>query len=719
MIRADGGVSDGSASGEGSGGAVHLTAQTLSGDGTITAHGGGTGNANHSGGGGGRIRLQTTAARTLPLDRVRAVGGDGYYSDGGHGTVFVLDPGDDRGTLVVDGFGFTQPADSTVLPAGLDLSSLVLRSGVRAVADSGLVVRGALRLEGGSVLSHSSANEGCLVVDAGRVEVAAGSAIDVTGRGYRGGDRSPLPDGQAETLAFFAGAEQGNGGSHGGSGGHYGGAGSRVTNQVYGDIRRPAALGAGGGAWSGHGGDGGGCVRIDADDAVVVDGAVRADGGISNGSASGEGAGGSVWITTRALSGSGVISANGGGTGGANHAGGGGGRVAIDAESVDPDADFADLRGITAFGGDGYYGDGAPGTVHLQLGSSPEGSLVIDAGRTADTWPMETVLPPIGPGTAQAAGPDGLTVDGAVVLPPPGGLAGVRLNPDVSQDETFAIAASDETTITVVTPNENGVEFTSVAAPGATYAGSWRFGSVTVRGGARLTVGDRLAVDGALRVTERSVLAHPETTDRYEGGLVTEAGSVEVEAGSAIDVTGRGHLGGNRSGLEGGVAHTAGFAPGAEAGTGGSHGGLGGKYSGSGSNLPNTVYGDALDPAHLGSGGGAWSGAGGDGGGRIVLTAGSLVCEGAVRAGGALSEGSASGDGSGGTVNLRLGTLSGAGTISADGGSTGGANHVGGAGGRVAVRTTAGRSLPTSAITARGGDGYYGDGEDGSVTILP
>ena len=71
-----------------------------------------------------------------------------------------------------------------------------------------------------------------------------------------------------------------------------------------------------------------------------------------------------------------------------------------------------------------------------------------------------------------------------------------------------------------------------------------------------------------------------------------------------------------------------------------------------------------------------------------------------------------------GTVNIRAGTFAGAGTISADGGTTGGGNHVGGGGGRVAIRYQTLFMLPPAGLTARGGDGDFGDGQDGTIVIL-
>jgi hypothetical protein len=269
----------------------------------------------------------------------------------------------------------------------------------------------------------------------------------------------------------------------------------------------------------------------------------------------------------------------------------------------------------------------------------------------------------------------------------------------------------------VKTPNTNGVAFTSVAGAGKTYAGMSRFDQVVLRRKTTLELSDILQVGGTLAVTQQSRLTHAKTTVSYAGKLDLRVGSLNVDATSAIDVSSLGYLGGNKTGL-GETGHTVGFTPGAQPGTGGSYGGLGGDYSGNGAAVSNPVYGSATDPQDLGSGGGAWAGPGGDGGGRVFIVADSIVLNGPIRANGGLSSGSASGEGSGGTVNIRTGTLGGVGTISVDGGTTGGGNHTGGGGGRIAIRHVGAFTLPPANLSAAAGDGFYADGQPGTIQVL-
>src|SRR5262249_51667720 len=115
---------------------------------------------------------------------------------------------------------------------------------------------------------------------------------------------------------------------------------------------------------------------------LQVDGKISANGGtaVSNIN-SGGGAGGSVWISAKTLSGSGTIAADGAaanGTGG----GGGGGRVAIWADNTNS---FSGI--ISARGGAGANYGGA-GTIYLNsssLGNGPSPKLLVDNGGSHGT----------------------------------------------------------------------------------------------------------------------------------------------------------------------------------------------------------------------------------------------------------------------------------------------------------------------------------------------
>ncbi|GAB2223023.1 hypothetical protein Drorol1_Dr00017157 [Drosera rotundifolia] len=182
-----------------------------------------------------------------------------------------------------------------------------------------------------NVSGNFSLGENATVV-AGSVEVTAwnstfrqGSVVNVTGLGG---------DPPAQTSGTPQGVE--------GAGGGYGGRGAccwmdkktRPEDDWGGDtygwgmLQRPWSYGSKGGSTSkevDYGGGGGGRVRVDVREFLVLDGGVFADGG-SGGNKGGGGSGGSVYITAYRMTGSGVISACGGG----GFAGGGGGRISVD-----------------------------------------------------------------------------------------------------------------------------------------------------------------------------------------------------------------------------------------------------------------------------------------------------------------------------------------------------------------------------------------------------
>lgn len=291
----------------------------------------------------------------------------------------------------------------------------------------------------------------------------------------------------------------------------------------------------------------------------------------------------------------------------------------------------------------------------------------------------------------------------------PEGLAGLRLNPDITQDESFVIVSNTENTITVETPNENGTAFEDIAHEGATYAGVYTFDNIFFRRGGNLVCGDILNVTDTVLIDEYGLLTHFDATASFTSLLDLRAGSIVIEETGRIDVTGRGYMGGRDDWEEG---RTLGNVPGSQAGAGGSYGGLGGSYR---EHVPNGVYGSLTDPSDLGSGGGAWDHAdGGDGGGIIFISAGSIEVNGAIRSNGGESAGSAAGDGSGGTINITTGTLSGTGVIEANGGGQN--TGVGGGGGRIAINYNE-SELPDTDINAFGGVGYYDNGQDGTVVI--
>ena len=156
-----------------------------------------------------------------------------------------------------------------------------------------------------------------------------------------------------------------SGGSYGGRGGQKGTV--NLSNNVYGDFRSPFSFGSGGVHRLNIGTTrGGGSIKITAG-SLVLEGSIKADGeGVYSGllDGSGGGSGGSIWLdVATSFTGSGLISVNGGHSVSNASGGGGGGRLAI----YHPSFTQFDLTSVSAIGGfgRGVAKHGGAGTVYL------------------------------------------------------------------------------------------------------------------------------------------------------------------------------------------------------------------------------------------------------------------------------------------------------------------------------------------------------------------
>jgi hypothetical protein len=152
-----------------------------------------------------------------------------------------------------------------------------------------------------------------------------------------------------------------------------------ISKVTYGSVTSPATFGSGAGS-----GDGGGAVKLTVASNTAVNGSISADT-LRIGSYP-QASGGSVWLTTRTLSGSGVVCADGGNPVAAHGPGGGGGRVAVYLTGSD---DFGVVT-YRAYGGgpkQGTADEGAPGTVYLQGASDAAG-----AGRVLVAGIYDTIV---------------------------------------------------------------------------------------------------------------------------------------------------------------------------------------------------------------------------------------------------------------------------------------------------------------------------------------
>lgn len=188
--------------------------------------------------------------------------------------------------------------------------------------------------------------------------------IDASGRGY------VQDDGAGKGTST-------SNSSYGGGGAGHGGRGSEAYSAIsggsqYGVIKHPVTYGSGGGSntyYNYLGGSGGGRVKLVVAGTATVQGTIKTNGiSAPNGGSSrsgGGGSGGSIWIDTSVLTGTGSIQSNGGDNYSSSSyygGGGAGGRIAIYTSSSNS---FNDSQYV-ASGGRGYNNFyGAAGTIYV------------------------------------------------------------------------------------------------------------------------------------------------------------------------------------------------------------------------------------------------------------------------------------------------------------------------------------------------------------------
>jgi len=307
FITCDGRFAPNGASG--SGGTLRISAQLVAGGGGLSASGG----QSFVSGGGGRIAIQAPQL-TMNISRISARGPSS--SGGDAGTVYI-EAGSNRPLLRISGSSYAGAITQTPRPFAIDLPN------GRIEVDNARIVGTSINLRCAELF------------------IGVNGAIDASGLGH-GPDQGP---------------GRGNGiGQIGGAG--YGGAGgARVIvrvlgGQTYGNFAEPTDLGSGGASASGAiGGAGGGAIRLEVTESIQLLGELRSNAGLPWGIAGG-GSGGSIWVSTTTLSGTGFARARG-------NSQGGGGRIAIHATACSiPTTNF-----------DTYSSFAGPGTVYFAIGS--------------------------------------------------------------------------------------------------------------------------------------------------------------------------------------------------------------------------------------------------------------------------------------------------------------------------------------------------------------
>ncbi len=474
-----------------------------------------------------------------------------------------------------------------------------------------------------------------------------------------------------------------------GSCGH-GGLSVYADDVTYGSITAPTNFGAG--IYVAYGG---GAIRLDVTGNTTVDGTITTQGRYNGDVNQCGGAGGSIFLTTDTLLGSGSLNANGGG--GSNRSGGGG-RIAVILKNG---TNFGNVV-TTAYGGTAGNRASA-GTVYKETSTDTpgKGELIIDNDGLATGYTITTDL----------NGQQSVTHEFARLTLGDAGVLGIGSDDTLILTNTVitAVGTAGETGVTptgnggaYTINDENGIRvyggtllipdpfvfsnyFISIADTNSTFDAP---SGLTVGQHGKLEINSTHTLSGDVTLQTNSSLTHYRNTEDPVYLMdVTVSGNLTIDLGAEVNVD---QLGYRRTRGPGGGS--------------GSHGGQNNAAVGA-------TYGSVATPVTMGSGGGSSAG---DGGGVAKLTvAGTTTLDGVMT-----SNGGSNGDvhqtpAAGGSIWLTTSNLTGSGTIRANGGAP---NRAGG-GGRVAVTLTGSDSFGNVDIQAYGGDNADSDGGAGTVYL--
>ena len=352
------GACGGGFAGGGAGGSVSITAGALTGNGSFHADGGPNTSSYGDGGGGGRVAVYYNATQSSFTGFAASTASGGVVPTnngaiaGSNGTIAFFDTSATNSNVSVYQ-NYVIPAASNVQYNSLTATNA---STITVGGGSTIAVAGSVLVTQNSKMILQSANTTAQVsghwagvgeiIQAGSLEVDAGSTINADAQGYSGLNG---PGAGASSTS--------NGGSYGGAGG------GQAATTTYGSASAPTDIGSGGGQYQGTTAPGGGAIHL------IVAGTLTDNGIISANAAPaccfvGGSAGGSVYVTTGTLTGSGTFNANGGNNTSQYGQGGGGGRVAVYSTSA---SGFTGFTASTATGGTVMSGSGgiagANGTV--------------------------------------------------------------------------------------------------------------------------------------------------------------------------------------------------------------------------------------------------------------------------------------------------------------------------------------------------------------------
>ena len=345
-------------SGGGSGGSLWVTAGSIAGAGTVSANGGNGEWVDGGGGGGGRIAFYFG---TNDYKGSLTTYGGGGSQRGGAGTIYQRKSGTAYGQLLIHNGGVWGNYTPLTSPEAFQVT---LAEMAYVYPETALTLHD-LEIRTNTVLTHLVGQPKCEVHVLNNLTVLPEGVINADGRGYPvGEDRGPGVGTLKDTT--------GSGGGHGGRGGAS--ASGMPGGLPYGSYIEPATLGSQGGPGSGGvGGAGGGVLRLIVDNEFQLGGRVSATGLNGVPDNSGGGAGGSIFVTAKVLSGSGLLSVDGGNGEWFDGGGGAGGRIALHLQRNS-------FGGSVFSRGGGGSARGGSGTIYTRLGAEAGGQLVIDNG---------------------------------------------------------------------------------------------------------------------------------------------------------------------------------------------------------------------------------------------------------------------------------------------------------------------------------------------------
>ena len=612
--------------------------------------------------------------------------------------------------------------------------------------------------DGDWTLSTSSQiiSENLVFDDAGSIELLTSAFLRGNIRGTVADLRLSSTNTYITADVYGYGQSQGPGAGRGfggngrsGYGGSHGGRGARGNNHdgtglaaYYDSPLEPTMAGSGGGmGYNGRGGNGGGVVNLTVRGEFLNNGNVRANGGSgaqgsNNSYAGGGGAGGSIWVTTNTLAGTGNFQAIGGSSAGNDGGGGAGGRIAVHFSDW---SNFTQPQNSSIAGGSGTGGAAERGTLVFVDRGANLGSRVDDTLYVYQGWRWENDDAPhnyanfyadtSGGQSAWVRGPD--TANMPLTFTGTYELKNNALWQPSEHDTTLTATHFGMGTgarvvaapFTGVNGNTwlytNGTPNLGNTGPNYANAGPDRALTMNVSGNFTMAGSNAEINSRTLTVTGTSAATLTGTSHINSDDIQWSGTSVELGPSATFNTNARGYI--RDSGPGAGV----GYGGNGRSGYGASHGGYGTKGRNQDGQALRRYYGSATQPTTAGSGGGTgYNGRGGAGGGviRVQLT-GTLDIDGIMRSNAASgAQGSnnsyAGGGGAGGSIWVTTDRLTGSGRFQAIGGDSSGNDGGGGAGGRIFVdyRDPTGFANPQLS-TALGEAAHGGTADYGTVAF--